>query len=409
MTPRIDGERLWATIMASAEIGATPGGGLNRLTLTDLDATMRKKFVGWCEEAGCTVEIDRLGNMFARRPGRDAQSAPVAVMSHLDSQPMGGRFDGVAGVMAGLEIIRALNDAGIVTERPIDLVNWTNEEGARFQPAMLGSGVFGGAFTLEEALASKDRAGVSVDQELQRLDLAGPLPVGARPFHAAFELHIEQGPVLEEANEDVAIVTGVQGMRWYHVRVRGSEAHCGATPMALRADAMRASAAIMTAAYRTAEQRQPPGVATVGFMEIRPNSPSIVPGEVLFSVDLSHPDKVALDAMEADLCRAVAEAGPGPVTATCDTIWDSPAVAFDPACVAALSDAAERCGCKWRTMLSGAGHDSVYVARVAPTAMLFIPCHKGISHNEAESIEPHHASVGAEVLLSAVLTAAGQA
>lgn len=407
MTFTIDSDRLWNSIMASAAIGATPGGGLNREALSDADGEMRRVFAGWCRDAGCALTTDLIGNMFARRPGRDDQALPVAIMSHLDSQPYGGRFDGVLGVMAGLEVIRTLNDRGIVTRRPIELINWTNEEGSRFQPAMMGSAVFAGILPLSEALASADRGGVTVAAELQRLDCAGAVAVGGRHFHAAIELHIEQGPVLEAAQEDVGIVTGVQGMRWYRIRVSGSEAHCGATPMALRADAMRAAAALMAVAYRAAEAQDPPGVATVGSLSVKPNSPSIVPGEVIFTLDLSHPDKARLDAMELQVQQAVAAAGPGDVTAMIEVIWDSPAVTFDAACVATLSASAARLGYRSRRMLSGAGHDAVNISKIAPTAMLFVPCHKGISHNEAESIEPRNAAVGAEVLLNAILEMAG--
>jgi len=399
---RIDADRLWDTVMQTAEIGATPKGGICRLTLTDQDRAVRDWFRQSCEAIGCTVTIDTMGNMFARRAGRDPTLPPIAIGSHLDTQPTGGKYDGVIGVLAGLEILRTLHASGYETHAPIEVVNWTNEEGSRFAPAMLASGVFAGALDLGYAYDRTDRAGLRLGDELRRIGYRGEAQCGGRPLSAHFELHIEQGPILEAESRNIGIVTGVQGMRWYEVTVTGTESHAGSTPMRLRRDALLVAARLITGVETIATSRNE-AVATVGLIECKPNSRNVVPGSVFFSVDLRHPQDDILGAMEADLLALMAQAnGPGHEIA-CERVWDSPAVHFDAACIASVRRAADSLGARARDIVSGAGHDSAYIARVAPTTMIFIPCAGGLSHNEAESIEKPDLSLGAEVLLRAVL------
>jgi N-carbamoyl-L-amino-acid hydrolase len=377
----VNGERLWQSLMEMARIGATEKGGVCRLALTDLDRQARELFVRWCEEAGCAVRVDAMGNVFARREGEDPSLAPVGTGSHLDTQPTGGRFDGIYGVMAGLEIVRTLNDHDIRTRAPVEVVVWTNEEGSRFPPAMLGSGVFCGEFDLEYGHSRADHDGVTVGEALQRIGYLGDAPVGS-PFTAFFETHIEQGPILEAAGRTIGVVTGVQGIRWYDVGLTGAECHAGPTPMDRRRDALAAAAL--------------------------PGSRNTVPGRVELTVDLRHPDAEALESMGRDLAAACAAlAAERGLELTCEQVWYSPPVAFDPGCVEAVRAGAEALGYSHQDAVSGAGHDAVYVSRVAPTAMVFIPCEDGISHNEVENIVPEHATAGAHVLLHAMLERAG--
>jgi N-carbamoyl-L-amino-acid hydrolase len=401
---RIDAERLWASIMETAAIGATEKGGIRRLTLTDLDRAVRDWFVARCTEAGCSISVDELGNIAARRPGRDNSLPPIAIGSHLDTQPTGGKFDGVIGVLAGLEVLRTLNDAGYQTHAPIEVIDWTNEEGSRFAPAMLASGVFAGAFDRDYAYSRTDREGLSFGAELERIGYRGDEVCGARRLGAFFELHIEQGPILEAEGKTIGIVTGVQGMRWYEVTVTGMECHAGSTPMHLRADALVAAARMIGAVQVVGLAYAPDAVATVGLVEVRPNSRNVIPGEVFFTIDLRHPDDAVLAAMEAALReRLEAAAREDGVAMALTRIWDSPSVHFDAGCIEAVEDAARTLGFGARRMVSGAGHDAAYIARVAPTTMVFVPCEKGISHNEAEKSEPGDIAAGADVLLRAVL------
>jgi beta-ureidopropionase / N-carbamoyl-L-amino-acid hydrolase len=401
---RIDADRLWASIMETAAIGATEKGGIKRLTLTDLDREVRNWFVARCENAGCTVSIDTLGNISARRSGRDNTLPPIAMGSHLDTQPTGGKYDGVIGVLAGLEVLRSLNDAGVETNAPLEVINWTNEEGSRFAPAMLASGVFAGVFTPDYAYEREDREGKRFGDELIRIGYKGEEPCGARKLGAFFELHIEQGPILEAEERTIGIVTGVQGMRWYEVTVTGMDCHAGSTPMHLRQDALVATARMIVAVQSVGLAHAPDAVATVGLIEARPNSRNVIPGEVFFSIDLRHPQDSVVAAMEADLRRALDETVVGSgITFTFDRIWDSPAVHFDDACVSSVAAASEALGYSSRRITSGAGHDAAYIARVAPTTMIFVPCEKGISHNELEKAEPADVAAGANVLLAAVL------
>jgi N-carbamoyl-L-amino-acid hydrolase len=402
---RIDATRLWDSIMETARIGATPKGGVCRLTLTDLDRQVRDWFTAACTAAGCAVTVDVLGNIFARRPGRNGALPPIAIGSHLDTQPTGGKFDGIIGVLAGLEVLRTLNDAGIETEAPIEIINWTNEEGSRFAPAMLASGVFAGAFDVQYAYDRQDRDGLRFGDELDRIGYKGAAPAGDHALAAFFELHIEQGPILEAEGKTIGIVTGVQGIRWYEVTVTGRDSHAGSTPMALRSDALLGAARMIDAVNAAALAHAPDAVGTVGLIEARPNSRNVISGEVFFTVDLRHPDDAVVaameDAMRAGIAQAAAATG---VEATVAMVWDSPAVHFDPACIAAVREAADAHGYPSRAITSGAGHDAAYIARVAPTTMIFVPCEKGISHNELEKTEPAQVEAGANVLLQAVLS-----
>jgi beta-ureidopropionase / N-carbamoyl-L-amino-acid hydrolase len=401
---QIDGKRLWDDLMATAQIGGTAKGGICRLTLTDLDAKVRDWFKAQCEALGATVTIDELGNMFARRPGRNAALPPIAMGSHLDTQPTGGKFDGTLGVLAALEALRTLHRAGYETNAPIEVVNWTNEEGARFAPPMLASGVFAGVFTPDYAYARTDRDGKTFGDELRRIGYRGSEKAGAHKLSALFELHIEQGPILEAEDRMIGIVQGVQGMRWYEVTVTGEAAHSGATPMRMRKNALLGAARLIERIDAIAREHPPDAVGTVGRIENRPNSPNVIPGEVFFSIDFRHPDDAVLDAMEAKLRAAYLDClRPLDLTFTATRIWDSPAVKFAPALIECVRLGAHQAGLSTRDMISGAGHDAAYIARVAPTTMIFVPCQGGISHNEAESMTSDQCTAGAQVLLNAVL------
>jgi beta-ureidopropionase / N-carbamoyl-L-amino-acid hydrolase len=400
---KIDGERLWGELMETAAIGGTPKGGICRLTLSEPDRQVRDWFKARAERLGCAVAVDDMGAMFARRPGqRDVP--PIAMGSHLDTQPTGGKFDGVLGVLGALEALRTLVEAGYETFAPIEVVNWTNEEGARFSPAMTSSGVFAGAFDRAWAVSRQDRSGETFGAALEAIGYRGAEPCGAHRLSAFFELHIEQGPILEAEAKDIGIVTGVQGMRWYEAKVTGQDAHTGATPMHLRKNALLGAARLVDKIDAIARAHSPLAVGTVGSLEVKPNSPNVVPGEVHFTVDFRHPQTAVLDSMERMLFAAVAEVcGPLRLGGTATKIWDQPPVAFDPQCIAAVREAVAQSGFSAREIFSGAGHDAAYVARVAPTAMIFVPCRDGISHNEAEFTSKEQCAAGAQVLLQAVL------
>jgi N-carbamoyl-L-amino-acid hydrolase len=401
---RIDAARLWDSIMETGKIGATPKGGVKRLTLTDLDRQVRDWFVAACKSAGCTVQVDELGNIFARRPGRDNSLPPIAIGSHLDTQPTGGKFDGIIGVLSGLEVLRTLNDAGYETNAPIEVIDWTNEEGSRFAPAMVASGVFAGAFDKQYAYDRTDRDGLRLGDELERIGYKGDIPVGDHKLGAFFELHIEQGPILEAEEKTIGIVTGVQGIRWFEVTVSGRDCHAGTTPMRMRSDALLAAARMIETVNAVALAHAPDAVSTVGLIEARPNSRNVINGEVFFTIDLRHPDDAVVLAMDEEVRAAIADvAEKSDVTAAVACVWVSPAVHFDPACIDAVRTAAAAQGFPSREITSGAGHDAAYIARVAPTTMIFVPCEKGISHNELEKTEPEQVAAGANVLLHAVL------
>src|SRR5216110_793677 len=404
----INGERLWASLMELARIGATAKGGVCRLAAGDLDGEARLLFIRWCEEAGCTVSVDRIGNIFARRPGRNPGLPPVMTGSHLDTQPTGGRFDGAYGVMAGLEVVRTLNDLGYETEAPLEIVAWTNEEGSRFSPAMVGSGVFAGIFDLAYGLARPDNvSGVALGAELERIGFAGSAPVGDRPVRAYFEAHIEQGPILEAAGLPIGIVTGAQGQRWYEITVTGQEAHAGPTPMPRRRDALVGAARMIDAVNKIGHAHAPYACATVGFVEVSPNSRNTIPGRVFLTVDFRHPEDAVLTAMDTELRAACAEAAATQsLDAEVKEFWYFPPTPFEPQLVGKVREAAAAQGLPHQDIISGAGHDAVYMARVAPTAMIFVPCVGGISHNEIEDANPDDLTAGCNVLLNAVLESA---
>ena len=401
---QIDAKRLWNTLMDTARIGATPKGGICRLTLTDLDRQVRDWFKQHCEALGLTVTIDEVGTMFARRPGRNPALPPIAMGSHLDTQPTGGKFDGVLGVLAALEALRTLVETGYETNAPIEIVNWTNEEGARFAPPMLASGVFAGVFTRDYAYARTDRDGRTFGDELRRIGYLGAEKAGAHKLAAMFELHIEQGPILEAEGRSIGIVQGVQGMRWYEVTVSGQAAHTGATPMRLRKDALLGAARMIERVDLIAREHAPDAVGAVGLLENRPNSRNVVPGEVFFSVDFRHPDDNVLDAIEQKFRAALPELlSPLGLSYSETRIWNAPPVKFAPELIECVRLGARKAGFSARDIISGAGHDAAYVARVAPTTMIFVPCAGGISHNEAESTSFDECAAGAQVLLNAVL------
>src|SRR5229473_7103360 len=408
---QVNGERLWASLMELAQIGATPKGGVCRLAASDLDGEARRLFIRWCEEAGCAVSVDKIGNIFARRPGRDPGLPPVMTGSHLDTQPTGGRFDGAYGVMAGLELVRTLNDLGYETEAPIEIVAWTNEEGSRFSPAMVGSGVFAGVFDLAEGLARPDNVtGVTLGTELERIGFAGPDPAGGRPVAAYFEAHIEQGPILEAAQKPIGVVTGAQGQRWYEITVTGQEAHAGPTPMRRRKDALVGASRMIDAVNRIGHAHPPSACATVGFIQSSPNSRNTIPGRVFFTVDFRHPEDATLTEMDRELREACRDAArSAQVEVEVKEFWYFAPTAFDKECVASVRRAAEAQGFPAMDIISGAGHDAVYMARVAPTAMVFVPCADGISHNEIEDAKPEDLTMGCTVLLNAMLERANAA
>ncbi|HHT7417599.1 TPA: Zn-dependent hydrolase [Raoultella ornithinolytica] len=402
----INAERLWSTLNEMARIGATPAGGVTRLTLSDEDRQARDLLRQWAQEAGFPCAVDSMGNMFIRRAGKNPQLAPVLTGSHVDSQPLGGRYDGIYGVLAGLEALRTLNERGIETERDIVLVNWTNEEGARFAPAMLASGVWAGQFSEAFALARKDRDGISVGAALEAIGYRGERPTAAFPVHACYEVHIEQGPILEEEDVDIGLIHAAMGQRWFNVTLEGFSAHAGTTPMGSRRDALTAFAELALAVEQIGIAHNPDGRATIGMAQVIPGSRNVVPGRVECSVEFRHPQSSALEAMEQALRHAADTLARRGVQAQIERIFDYAPIAFNAQCLARSEQAVQMLGYSARRMVSGAGHDTCYISKVAPASMIFIPCEKGISHNEAENILPTWAEKGANVLLHSVLLAA---
>ena len=396
-------ERLRDSLMQIARIGPTDKGGSRRLALTDLDREARDLFWSWCESAGCTVSVDRMGNIFARRPGADDSLDPVVAGSHLDTQPHGGKFDGVFGVLAALEAVRALNDHDVKTRRPVEVVVWTNEEGSRFAPAMVASGVFGGAFDLEYGLSRADVDGRTIGEELARIGYAGDVEVGGRRLAAYLEAHIEQGPILEGEAKTIGIVQGAQAQRWFEVTLTGQDAHAGTTPMERRRDALVTAASIVTEVNRIGNAVSD-GRATVGMLQVGPNSRNTIPGSCFFTVDMRHPDEETLSGMGAELREhAAGIAAEHGVEIDLREIWHTPPVVFDKRCVDVVAASALATGFSHMPISSGAGHDACYIARVAPTAMIFVPCADGISHNELESATPEDLAAGADVLLRSII------
>jgi N-carbamoyl-L-amino-acid hydrolase len=409
-TSQINADRLWSTLMDMATVGSTEKGGSCRLALTDEDRAGRDLLAGWAKAAGYDVSIDSIGNMFVRRAGRDNSLPPVVMGSHLDTQPTGGRFDGVYGVLAGFEVLRSLDDAGIVTDHPVVAAAWMNEEGSRFSPPMMGSGVWSGVFTEEEILEKIGQDGARLGDELERHGWRGETRADhrAHTFAAYFEAHIEQGPILEHEGLPIGIVTGAQGQRWYEVTVTGQEAHAGPTPMRLRKDALVGAARIVDMVNRIGMEGGEEACATVGILDVFPHSRNVIPGRTFLTVDLRHPDNATLDGFDARFRReAEAICRDMGLDIEISEFWHFPSTPFDPVLVSRVRDAAERHGLAHRNIVSGAGHDAVYVAKVCPTAMVFIPCENGISHNEAENITSNDAARGCAVLFDAVLATAG--
>ncbi len=400
----VNGTRLWNTIIDTGKIGATPGGGITRLTLSDLDREVRDWFVDACKAAGCSVTVDEVGSIFARRAGIDDSRDPIAIGSHLDTQPLGGRFDGIAGVLSGLEVLRTLEENDYRTTAPLEIIDWTNEEGSRFSPAMFASGVFSGVYTRDFVYNSKDREGKTFLEELERISYRGEVPAGNHRLAGYFELHIEQGPVLESEGVNIGVVTGAQGQLWYEVTVTGRAGHAGSTPMPMRKDAMLACARITEGVNRIALHHAPAGMSTVGLIEVTPNSRNVIPGQVFFTVDLRSPDEEVLLAMDEEIQVLVKQvAGETRTGIVIQSVLKMLPMTFDETCVSVVRNAVERLGYRYRDMVSGPGHDALYIARVAPTSMVFIPCEGGVSHNEAESVRPEDVTAGANVLLRSVL------
>ena len=404
---RINSARLWDSLEEMALIGPGVAGGCNRQTLTDADGEGRHLFQRWCEAAGMTMGVDTMGNMFATRPGTDPTALPVYMGSHLDTQPTGGKYDGVLGVLGALEVVRSMNDLGIKTKHPVVVTNWTNEEGARFAPAMLASGVFAGIHTEDYAKGRRDMDGKLFGEELKRIGWEGTEKVGARKMHAMLELHIEQGPILEAEGKDIGVVTHGQGLWWLEITLTGKDAHTGSTPMRMRVNAGLGMARITERVHQIAMSHQPNAVGAVGQVKVFPNSRNVIPGKVVFTVDIRSPEQAKLDTMKAEVMRAAhavaAELGLG---CAIEEVGHFDPVTFDAGLVKIVRQSAENLGLSHMDIVSGAGHDACWVNRVAPTVMIMCPCVDGLSHNEAENISPEWAAAGTDVLLHAVLDVA---
>ena len=403
-TLRINGQRLWGSLMTLAQIGATPKGGVCRLALTELDRQGRDLVVGWAQELGMTVVTDKIGNVFMRRAGRDNKLPPIMTGSHIDTQPTGGKFDGNYGVLAGLEVVRTLNDHGIETEAPIEVAFWTNEEGSRFVPVMMGSGVFAKAFSLEHAYAATDTEGKTVKAELASIGYLGEQEPGDHPIGAYFETHIEQGPVLEDNGITIGVVQGVLGIRWFDCTVTGMEAHAGPTPMALRKDALQVATQLMQEVVASALRHGPHGRGTVGMVQVHPNSRNVIPGRVTFSMDMRNATDALVDQQVAEV-KTLAAKLQADTGMRIDIVQGSSyaAIGFHGECIEAVAGASQKLGYSSMPVVSGAGHDAIYMARLAPSGMIFIPCKDGISHNEVEDAQPEHITAGCNVLLHAML------
>jgi N-carbamoyl-L-amino-acid hydrolase len=404
---RVNSSRLWDSLEEMALIGPGVAGGCNRQTLTDADGEGRHLFQRWCEAAGMTMGVDTMGNMFATRPGTDPAALPVYMGSHLDTQPTGGKYDGVLGVLGALEVVRSMNDLGIKTKHPVVVTNWTNEEGARFAPAMLASGVFAGIHTEDYAKGRRDLDGKVFGEELKRIGWEGTEKVGARKMHAMLELHIEQGPILEAEGKDIGVVTHGQGLWWLEITLTGKDAHTGSTPMRMRVNAGLGMARITERVHQIAMSHQPNAVGAVGQVKVFPNSRNVIPGKVVFTVDIRSPEQAKLDTMKGEVMRAAhavaAELGLG---CAIEEVGHFDPVTFDPGLVKIVRQSAENLGFSHMDIVSGAGHDACWINRVAPTVMIMCPCVDGLSHNEAEKISPEWAAAGTDVLLHAVLDVA---
>lgn len=407
---QIDSARLWGTIHETAQFGATPKGGVRRLTLGPEDRLVRDWFRKACEAAGLEVHVDALGSMFGLRKGRDMSKLPVGLGSHLDTQPTGGKFDGVLGTLAALEVVRTLNDAGIETEAPICIANWTNEEGSRFAPAMMASAAYAGHFTTEDILSRKDADGVTVAEALDSIGYRGDSPVGTQKFSSFVELHIEQGPILEAESKTIGVVNSGQGVLWYDGRITGFESHAGTTPMPLRRDALATLSEIVLALESSARKHSPKAVGTIGEAVIANPSRNVIPGEIAFTVDCRSADDGIMDALDRDLREAIAKiAARRKVDVALDLVWRKPPTHFDAKLVDAVENAAKQLGYSHRRITSGAGHDACNLNTVMPAAMVFVPCKDGISHNELEDATQADCTAGANVLMHTVLALAGVA
>ena len=404
---RINADRLWDSLMEMAQIGPGIAGGNNRQTLTDEDGEGRALFQAWCEEAGCQMGLDQMGNMFAMRSGTDPDALPVYVGSHLDTQPTGGKFDGVLGVLGGLEVIRSLNDLDVKTKHPIVVTNFTNEEGTRYAPAMLSSGVFAGVHAQDWAYDRVDAEGKSFGDELKRIGWCGDEEVGTRKIHAFFELHIEQGPILESEGNDIGVVTHGQGLSWTQVTIIGKDSHTGSTPMPMRKNAGLGMARILEKVDNIAWSHKPHAVGAAGHIDVYPNSRNVIPGKVVFTVDFRSPNLEVIESMEERLHTEGQKIADGmDLEILFEKVGGFNPVTFDPKCVMAVRNAAERLGYKHQNIISGAGHDACWINKVAPTAMIMCPCVDGLSHNEAEDISKEWATAGTDVLLHAVVETA---
>ena len=404
---RINGDRLWESLMEMAKIGPGIAGGNNRQTLTDEDSEGRALFQKWCENAGCVMGLDQMGNMFAERKGTDPDALPVYVGSHLDTQPTGGKYDGVLGVLGGLEIIRSLNDMGIKTRHPVVVTNFTNEEGTRYAPPMLSSGVFAGVHTQEWAYDRIDSEGKTFGSELKRIGWRGEEVVGARKMKAFFELHIEQGPILEANSVDIGVVTHGQGLSWTQVTISGKDSHTGSTPMSMRKNAGLGMARVLELVDEIAWSNKPHAVGAAGHIDVFPNSRNVIPGKVVFTIDFRSPELCVIENMENRL-REGAEAicNEMELSVEFEKVGGFDPVKFDETCINAVRSAAERLGYSYRDIISGAGHDACWINQIAPTAMIMCPCVGGLSHNEAEEISKEWSTAGAEVLFHAVVETA---
>lgn len=404
MSYPINNQRLWDRLMSLGEIGGTVKGGCCRLALTELDRQARDTFIDWCKDLGCEISIDQIGNIFARKAGTGAGTAAIATGSHLDTQPTGGKFDGMLGCLAGLEVLESLRDHNLHHEHPIEICIWTNEEGARFAPAMLASGAYSGKFTLEYALSRADHEGITVGEALHAIGYRGDEPVGGREHREFYELHIEQGPVLENEELEIGVVSGVLGMRWYDLKLSGTPAHAGPTPMSYRKDALYAASKIICALYELALSR-PEGDArfTSGELRIDKSSRNVIPGDLTMTVDLRHAELQGLQQLEEDARAIIAQISQTTgVEAELECIWDSPPLAFSSDCVAAVKAASERSKLPHKLMVSGAGHDAVNMSTVVPTSMIFIPSVGGISHNESEYSTPEQVANGTQILFDLI-------
>ena len=404
---RINGERLLSRLSEMAQIGATPKGGVCRAALTDEDKAGRDLFIKWCQAAGCTVTIDKIGNIFAHRAGASDDQAAVMAGSHLDSQPTGGKFDGVYGVLAGLEVVETLNDAGISTQHAVEIVSWTNEEGARFAPGLTGSGVYAGVFDLETELLRSDRNGFILGEELRRIGYAGQAPIGGRRVKAAIEIHIEQGPVLEAEGTAIGVVSGIQGLRWYDLIFEGQEAHAGTTPMGKRHDPVAGAVRAMQRIYALVDRLAPQGRATFGDIKVEPGSRNTVPGRFTATLDFRHPEASVLEAADREIRSIVeSECQAAGLEGRVEEIWYMPPVSFAPECVEAIMRSVNDLGYSALEMISGAGHDALYLSQIIPTGMIFVPSENGLSHNELENTKPEDLICGANVLLHTILNLA---